>query len=421
MKILAVSPIIPHKNNIRIAYVNSVTDFLQTKTDVELFWLVFQPNKIKNNKIDNITILDIHQFPNALKLIKEIKPDIFLANITLDPINYSFSLASAFHKIPIVCFNHSYFSTTPYNSLNNKVSLLFSSKLPSDMEQDAKFMGRVRFYFFKYSFLVKTRLSLGINFQQIISIIKDTSNFLTGGISKLNLFGDQYLLPDKFAFKKYEYENIKNKDCIHFVGNPYWDTLSKKIRQKIKEKQISKNKKILIVTGSLYEHGYWTKTQRDNFLMTLFLVLSKNNFSFALKIHPSSENKLVYKELLKSLNLDIQIFQDENLWDVAYDFDMLISYGYSQAITEIAYSGHKLIFLDAGIQIPEPPLLNDAIKEGNVISCQNIETIPSIVNNFSKTTITLSKDFEKACNSIFPKSDGKSHEKIGKIILDIFS
>ena len=66
----------------------------------------------------------------------------------------------------------------------------------------------------------------------------------------------------------------------------------------------------------------------------------------------------------------IQIFQDENLWDIVYDFDMMISYGYSQAITEMAYSGHKLIFLDVDIQLSEPSLLNDTIKEGNVITCK---------------------------------------------------
>jgi hypothetical protein len=416
-----VSPITPQMNNIRIDYVNSIIDFLKTKIDVDLFWLVFQPNEIKNNKISNGTILDIHQFSNAQEVIKEIKPDIFLANTTLDLVNYSFSLASSFHKIPIVCFNHIYFYSPQYNGLDKKISLLFSNKLPSDMESDAKFLGRARFYFFKYNFLLKTRISLGINLQQIISIMKDTFDFLTGNILKLNLFGDQYLISSEFIFKKYGYENIKNKNCIHIVGNPYWDTLSKKIRQKIKDKQISKNQRILIVTGSLYEHGYWTKTQRNVFLTNLFSILSKNNFSFALKIHPSSENKQFYEKLLKKLNLDIQIFQDENLWDIAYDFDMMISYGYSQAITEMAYSGHKLIFLDAGIQIPEVPLLNDAIKEGNVMTCKDIETIPSLIHNFLKTTVNLSEDFEKACNSVFAKSDGKSSERIGKIILDIFS
>ena len=50
-----------------------------------------------------------------------------------------------------------------------------------------------------------------------------------------------------------------------------------------------------------------------------------------------------------------------------------------------------------------------------------MENIPSLIYNLLKTIVNLSEDFEKACNSVFPKSDGKSNERIGKIILDIFS
>jgi hypothetical protein len=418
LKILITTPIIPNKNNIRIDYVNEVINFLQTKVDVTLYWLVFQPKKFKNYNSKNSIILDIHDFSNANELINKIKPDIFLSNHTLDFINYSLSLVSRSNKIPIICFEHSFFNPIIIKQKQNKKTLfLFSQKLPSEKDYEKIFLGRFRFYFLKYSFLVKTRISLGIDFFQIMSIIRDTLIFFTGKISKLNPFGDQYLITSDFLSKNYL---DKNKEIIHVVGNPYWDKISKKIRQK-NIKNISEPPKILIVTGSLYEHGYWTKKQRDEFLTKLFTTLSKHNLFFALKIHPSSENKQFYKELSKKLNLEFPIFQDENLWDIAYDFDIMISYGYSQAITEMAYSGHKLIFLDSKIEIPESPLLSDAIKEGNILACKDVRLIPSLIHSFLKTTINLSNNFEESCNSVFAKSDGKSAERISKIILNMFN
>jgi hypothetical protein len=417
MRILVVSPIIPHKNNVRIDYVNSVIDFLKTKIDVELFWLVFQPNKIGSDKLNGSIILDVHQFQDANKLIDMIKPDVFLANPAMDPINYSISLISSLNKIPIICFDHTYFSFLQSTQIQSKkISLLFSSKLPTDDESEKKLFGRGRFYFFKYYFLLKTRLSLGINFDQITNIIKDTYDFLTGRMSQVNKFGDKFLLPGIFAFKKYDVTNI-NKNLFHVVGNPYWDNLSKKIRQKNNKKTIN-NKKILVVTSPLYEHGYWNTHQREEFLTNLFSILSKNNFSFALKIHPSSENKFFYESLFKKLNIEVDIFQDESLWDIACDYNTLISFGYSQAITEIVYSGHKLIFLNAGIVIPEPPLLKESIKEGNTIEC-DFNNLSTTIKDIFNISIHLSQNFENECNKIFPKTDGKSAEKIAKILLDL--
>lgn len=67
---------------------------------------------------------------------------------------------------------------------------------------------------------------------------------------------------------------------------------SKIIKQYYKNDKIS----ILIVTDALVEHGIWSRTQMTYFFTALIKQLIKNqNFTFSLKIHPSSENKIIYE------------------------------------------------------------------------------------------------------------------------------
>ena len=418
MKILIVSPIFPKEHNIRIDYVNSVVDSLKEKTHIEVYWLIVQPDIITENNIPEGTILDLHKFSDGVDLIKKIKPDVYLANPTLEPINYSISLASMFFNIPIVCFEHSFFDFSNQKNVKaNKFSLLFSDQLPTDTESQSYLLRRFRFSLFKFSFLLKTRLSLKKDFNQLISLFKDTFNYFSGKLVKINPFGNLYLISSERSIKTSNLKIIENKNSVIVVGNPYWDKLSSKIRNK-NNSSISKIPKLLIVTNSLYEHGYWNKSQREKFLKSLFSVLSQNNFSFALKIHPSSEDKAFYESFLKKLNIQAEVFQDQYLWDIAYDYDVLISYGHSQAITEIAYSGHKLIFLDAGIPIPKAILLKNAVDEGNAIEC-NFENLSIKINEILKLSGKISEKFQNSCDSIFPKIDGKSSDKIANILLDL--
>jgi len=419
MKILVASPVLPQKNNIRVEYINSVIDFLRTKIDVKVYWLIYQPSNVKNKNTPTEEILDIHNFSSGTELIKKIKPDVYLANHTLDPINAAISLASIFFNVPVICFDHSFYDTSKGEQLEiAKFQLLLLNQMPSDNESEKKTLRRLRFYFFKHYFLLKTRITMRLDPKIILLIFKETFDFFTGKFLKLNPYGKLYLLSGEYKMNSDAYRKIKNKKQIEIVGNPYWDKLSKKIRNN-EDFHKSNKIKILIITDSLFEHGLWTSKQRDEFLSRLFNNLnSDQNITFDIKIHPSSESMSFYKSFLQKIKINTQIFQSENLWDIAKNYDLLLSYGYSQAHTEIAYSGKQTIFLDADIKLPLMTLIKEGIQAGHVKQCKNDNSLISLIHSFNKEKIELGDNFNKICSKFFAIAEGNSAEKIGKLILD---
>ena len=79
----------------------NILPVLQTKTDVHVTWLVYQPQKINTKKLD-YTVLDIHDFKNALDVVKFVKPDIIYNSPTVNLPDISLTLAGKFLKIPTV-------------------------------------------------------------------------------------------------------------------------------------------------------------------------------------------------------------------------------------------------------------------------------------------------------------------------------
>lgn len=77
---------------------------LRNKSNVYVTWIVYQADKLNSflpNKYDE-SILDIHSYANAVKLLENIKPDIIYANATWDLIDYAFSSAGKFLNIPVI-------------------------------------------------------------------------------------------------------------------------------------------------------------------------------------------------------------------------------------------------------------------------------------------------------------------------------
>ena len=68
MKFLIVTTAMPNKNTLRNLYFKSIHHELKKKKQTQIIWVVCQPNKIKNDQDEFSNIVDIHQFPNGLKL-----------------------------------------------------------------------------------------------------------------------------------------------------------------------------------------------------------------------------------------------------------------------------------------------------------------------------------------------------------------
>ena len=189
MKILIASSVLPSQKNKIITYSYNLKDSLKRKTNVELVWLVYQPDKVSNSKYDNDTIIDVHNFDDAITALENIKPNCVLANNnSREPLNYSFSLAAKFLKIPLIYYYLNDLAPilghSPYKNSKENLSILlrrfFANKVPTDSEDQKKFMRRGRFFIFKNIFLMRTRIRTGIHLIKALKHLLSVWNFDSG-------------------------------------------------------------------------------------------------------------------------------------------------------------------------------------------------------------------------------------------------
>ena len=421
MKILVPTPVSPNLRSLRIDYVNSIKEELIKKTNVEIFWFVYRTLKTNIKTTNDTKILEIASFQNAVELLKYSKPDLILVNWTLEPIHYSLSIAAKFLKIPIVSFYlldyddefNMYNSQKFFYRLFKEFKrLLRISLMPTNIgEHQKNFFPRVIFYLYKKNFLKKTIKSIG----------KDNMKILHAGYphnDKLNTLADLCVLTNASWIEPLKRIGISENKIV-VTGNPIDDFLFKLTKQDSKRKNKSKTS-ILIVTDSLYEHGHWSKNERDLVLTSLLQTLDSHpEISFALKIHPSSEHILYYQSLIETLQINTHIYQQEILFDLIRDFDIILTYGYSTAHTQITSAEKKMILYDVNLPFCRMKLIDAGINSGFVKVCSNIKDLIKIIDELQKHNVLIDEEFIKARNDLTFQFDGKSSERICNELLNL--
>jgi len=433
MKILIPSSVLPSQKNKLVIYVHNLKDSLKRKTNIELVWLVCQPDKISNSKYDNDSIIDIHNFNDAVKALNDIKPDCVLANNnSREPLSYSFSLAAKFLKIPLIYYYLNDLAPVlghgGYKNYRENLSILlkrfFANKVPTDSDDKKKFMRRGIFFIFKNIFLMKTRIRTGVNtIKAFNELLSDMSLYFLYKKPIWNKLADLNLCSNQELYDFWTSIGIDRKK-ISMTGSPFWDKIFQQITsRKEKQKELKTDTiRILLVTGGMVEHGLWTAKQRETYLQKIFHELKKDKqITFAIKIHPASESVLFYKEFLKKLNLDVKIYQHENLLDTMYDYDIIISYGSSSIHTECAYGGIKMILLDVGWNYKRFALVKEAQKSGYFVECTRFEDLVKCVHELKNKEVKFSPELIKAREKIAYKFDGKAGERATNSILEILA
>ena len=102
MKIFVTTSNHPSKNSSVNIIIKNFIKNLKEIDSVYCIWFLY--NLKKNNMSKNLdeTIIDIHDYNDAVEVLKEIKPDCVLVNNNqYATIDYSFSIAAKFLKIPL--------------------------------------------------------------------------------------------------------------------------------------------------------------------------------------------------------------------------------------------------------------------------------------------------------------------------------
>lgn len=421
MKILFVSPVHPNKKSGANTYITNLINHMKEKNKIELFWIIYEENKIRNNELEKI--YDIRKFKNGKHILDEIKPDMVLAiNNKFDSIQCAISLASKFKKIPLIHFkviekNEENIST---NIEIQKISRNFQRLKNSDVNsKNHKTFHHILFIMYKHNFLNKTRSKIGIN------ILKNTQFFFNDITSYFQQKQRLYKIADLQLVNNLSWYDIFinlgfNKRKLALTGSPYWDPIFKKVQKyNLINNYDHKKIRILIITSPIVEHGYGTYNEHDIFLKKIFEELNKHNIEFALKIHPSSEKRDSYEKLLKNNNLKNLIFQHEKLWDIIDKYDIVLTYAYGYPQIECAIGGIRTILLKTEWEFPELDIVKSAKKAGYFLESKDFKKIKSMIEELISKKIEISNEIFKERENLCFKFDGKSSERAKNAIFTL--
>ena len=422
IRILVPIHVLPNQSNVVTLIFKKILPTLRKKIKVHVIWFVYSPEKqnLDNIEIDeDQTVLFIQDYSNAVKVIKKMKPNIIYAGAHPGFLDYAFSIAGKFLKIPVLSPMQSDFVLPQMTRNVVKVNFtrFFQSSVPTDTIKTKKqVMRRGRFFVFKYIFLVKTQFSVKLN---LISIIK---NFFM--LLKINLSDNRDTIDPRFMNSLHWLEGemllepiLKAgfpKNTLTLTGNPLYDDVFQNIKNisSVKSDKIQ----VLLITASLYEHGFWTKKQRDEILEKTLSVLSKskNYVSTIVKIHPTSEILSDYQSILNKVDSTIPIYQKENILSFIQNSDVIISFSsFTSAILQAVASKKPIIicnFHDLG---------NDfLVDSGIALECKDPKNLISLIQEIKSNPPSVEK-IDKFITNYFYKPDGFAAERLSESIINL--
>ncbi len=424
MKILVPSPVTPNRKNLRTFYISEITKYFQKITNLDLFWFVYQPDKINMDKISGSNLLNIHDFDNAIDCLNKIKPDCVMVGSRYEPIQYAFSLACKKLKIPLISFYYTGYDDEKSQSISHYNKILYNSRniisnqIPTDSINRKSFLRRLRFILFKINFLKNTK-----------KLIQDKSNYLEEFFSyfkivfikkefPINILPDLYLLPDTSWIEPLQKIGVQ-KNKLAITGSPFWDRLYRNSKKYNPKKTNENNISILIVTDAMVEHGMWTRSKFTLLITNLLEELSKNSkFVYSFKIHPASEDKQIYQNLFQNLNINSKIYQNEDIWDILDKFDLVLTFGASTIHSELSLIGVKTIILDFNFDFPLMTYVKEGIEFGNIKICDDIHYLNNLIIDFAKNKDVPSQSFISTRDQLIYKFDGKSSQRCCEAILE---
>lgn len=363
-----------------------------------------------------MTILDIHDYKNAVEVIQKEKPDLIYGGGSWNFIDYALSSAAKFFNIPVFCMVYSEIAIQKNKKdiFKSNISRFFQKSVPTDTEIDTKkFMKRGRFYIYKYLFLLRTKFA--IKSERIHTIFK-IWKFIFSDMNS-NVFAN-----DTLHFL--ENENLLNqkinlgfnKSNLFVTGNPIYDMSFHKITN---QKNIdTKNNivRVLFVPSTLYEHGFWTRDQRDFAVKeTVRQIINYEKMTLTVKIHPSSSILSDYESLVHSIDTSILVYQKGFIQDLLNNFDVILTFQSSTTEVYAMLADKPIVICNyfdlQGDAFLERGLAVDCKEPSSLLASINL----ALINNLA--TVQKREDFIR--ESMF-KWDGRSAERICNKLIELY-
>ena len=422
-KITVLIPIMrpPNATSVDVKSIKKIISNLEEKVIVKQVWIIFQNSKFKIQNSNNIQVIHFENYENGIDIIEKIQPKFILFDGELAIPSLVFALAGKKKKIPTVgIFFIPEIEKSESRWIKNRIQMIFSKTSFSDTKIDDTLDegSAIQFLFREYKFLLRTikKMNLGI-FQWI-------KFFIT--YPRVQLFSRYHVAHNKIneptltlcstiswkdKLKKQKFDTKK----IKVIGTPLYDDFFNKTKNIDFKHTKLKKIKILFCTGSMHEHGIWSKKIEDELIKNTINKLNESNdFQVSLKIHPVTSSIDEYKQLIKENKLQTKLYQKEKFLELIKEYDVVVTYGPSSIVHECVILKKPILLL----QIINESLIESMYDENLIGVCKNLNNIFSDINNIQNKKSKQHNNDEQIENLI-GKFDGKCSERASNEILKI--
>jgi hypothetical protein len=403
---------------------DSVLPLLRQEFDVEIIWFVFMPERMKNKSNNSqFNFVEIHDFQNAVDVLKKAKPDIVFDSEFPSLIDIAFDKAAKSLNIPVISRVSSADPerNTKFQFFTSFLPLFFHNSLPYEENSKKQFARRGRFFLFKYLFLIR---SLRASNFSLLKTIEYFFRTLKWHISITTPFLDV-----RFANTLHflENENLVNdmiekgfsKSSLVVTGNPIYDHAFQKYSKLENTAKIENKIRILFVPMQLYEGGIWTKKQRDHTIIEIIKQISKNKslFSVIVKLHPTSQRLDEYQSLIHSIDNSIPIYQKGIISDYLDDVDVVVSYGTLYSSLLFSLIAHKPLIICNFFGFKPITKINTNVAW----KCTSPTDLVKIINGSLLSYSTNYDKIETYLKDIMYKTDGFAAQRLCNAISNLIN
>lgn len=417
IRILIPIHIMPNTKNVVTIFFENLMPYMKTRSKIHLTWLVYMPEKItvKNIQIFDGSIIDIHNYKDACDVIKKEKPDLIYATPDFAFIDYALSSAAQHYKIPVFFMiahtNKNFLKRKNMKSIFLHIMRFFEDSIPTDTYINKKqFFRRGRFFLKKYLFLLKTQFRLKKNiFLTLFGIWK----YVLINETDSRFASNTMVFLENDQMKNYMIKHGFQKSNLIISGNPMYDLFFTK-HQNYELK--TKNPRILFITSTAYEHGYWTSHQRDFTVKHIVKQISEqDNLKLIIKVHPTSSILTDYSSIVDQIDNNIPIYQKGSIDEYLKDVDVIVTSPFSSSAEIYALLAHKRIVI---CNFFKQDFKDQLIEYGVAVSCKKPSSLIDSIQQALNLESYEQKRHDFIKNFLY-KWDGNSSKRITDKLLDI--
>ncbi|MBI5859970.1 MAG: hypothetical protein HZB73_04645 [Nitrosarchaeum sp.] len=413
LKILVPYPSAHDKKSVITLLFDNLIPLLKEKIDIKILRLVYQSTSIDTSSYENDPVnqvLDIHDYKNAVELVKKEKPDIIYANPYPGFIDFAFSTAGKSLNIPVINLIFQEPGDLPKFALyKSYMTKFFQNSIPSEGDSSKKTaMGRGKFITYKFLFMLKTLAATKMNPLKIAYIlILFLKFYLFPPLMDRRLAISIHFLQNEVMKEKLISLGFDQKSLI-VTGNPLYD----KFFQKTLTKEPSKNRlvRILFAPDTLYEFGEWTKEQRNSAIENIVKKINKekNEFDLTVKIHPSATILSDYQAIIHQIDPKIPVYQEGGVQDFLDKIDVLISF--TSSSSSVVYSMLAVVpiiicnFVDLGKR-------EKFLEKGLAYECRTPDELVPLIKKAINENPTTKEKRDQYVKEFLYRDDGKAAQR----------